>query len=50
MKTVTIPVVIRALELIKTSIENYIGNPDLGWIQKIVFTGTAYILRKTLSM
>ena len=34
MKTVTIPVVIRALGLIKTSIENYIerapGNPNLG--------------------
>ena len=54
MRTVTIPVVIGALGVIKKGTEKHLekisGSPNLGEMQKIALTGTAHILRKTLSM
>ena len=54
MKTVTIPVVIGALDMIKKKTEKHLekipGSPNLAEMQKIALTGTAHILRKTLSM
>ena len=53
MKTVTIPVVIGALGMIKKDTEEcpgIPGSPNLAEMQKIPFTDTAHILRKTLSM
>ena len=54
MKTVTIPDVIRALGMIKKGtkkhLEQILGNPNLAEMQKIVLTGTAHILGKTLPM
>ena len=54
LETVTIPVIVGALGTIGKGLDNYIkkipGNPSLPEIQKITLTGTAHILRKTLSM
>ena len=54
MKTVTIPVVIRALGMIKKGTDKHLqkipGSPNLDEMQKKALTGTAHILRKTLSM
>ena len=54
MKTVTIPVVIGALGMIKKGTEKHLekipGIPNRGEIQKIALTRTAHILRKTLFM
>ena len=54
MKTVTIPDVIRALGMIKKGtkkhLEQILGNLNLAEMQKIVLTGTAHILGKTLPM
>ena len=54
MKTVTILVVIEALGMIKKGTEKHLekkpGSPNLSEMQKIALTGTAHILRKTLSM
>ena len=54
MKTVTIPVVIGALSMIKKGTEKHLekipGSPNLAEMQKIALTGAAHILRKTLSM
>ena len=53
MKTVTIPVVIGTLGMIKKGIEKHLekipGSLSLDGMQKIVLTVTAHILRKTLS-
>ena len=50
----TIPVVIGALDMIKKGTEKHLekipASPNLGEMQKIALTGTAHILRKTLSM
>ena len=54
MKTVTIPVVIGALGMIKKGTEKHLekipGSPNLAEMQKIALKGTAHILRKTISM
>ena len=54
METVTIPAVIGALGMIKKGTEKHLekipGSPKLNEMQKIALTGTAHILRKTLSM
>ena len=54
MKIVTIPVMSGGLGMTEKSIEKYLekipGSPSLAELQKIALTGTAYILRKTLSM
>ena len=54
MKTVTVPVVIGAFGMIKKGTEKRLekipGSPNLNEMQKITLTGTAHILRKTLSM
>ena len=54
IKTVTIPVVIRTLGMIKKGTKKHLekipGSLNLAQMQKIALTGTAYILRKTLSM
>ena len=54
MKTKVIPVVIGALGMIKNGTSDLIkqipGNLDINEIQKITLTGTAHILRRTLSM
>ena len=54
MKTVTIPVVITALGMIKKGTEKYLeqipGDPNLAEMQKTALTDTAHILRRTLSM
>ena len=54
MKTVTIPVVIGALGMIKKGAEKHLekipGSINLAEMQKKVLTGTVHILRKTLSM
>ena len=54
MKTVTIPGVVGALVMIKKGTEKHLeqirGSPNLAEMQKIALTGTAHILRKTLSM
>ena len=54
MKTVTIPVVIGALGMIKKSTEKHLekipGSQNLGEMQKITLSGTTHILRKTLSI
>ena len=54
MKTVTIPVVIGALVMIKKGTEKHLQkipeSPNLGEMEKISLTGTAHIPRKTLSM
>ena len=47
LKTVTIPVVIGALGMIKKGTEKSL---NLAEMQKIALTGTAHILRKTFSM
>ena len=52
LKTKTIPVVIRALGMIKRDTQNFIeqipGKSTLQEMQKIVLTNTAHILRKWL--
>ena len=54
IKTVTIPVVIGTLGMIKKGTKKHLekipGSLNLAQMQKIALTGTAYILRKTLSM
>ena len=54
MKTVPVPVLIGALGVIKKATEKDLekipGCPNLAEMQKIALIGTAYILRKTLSM
>ena len=54
MKTTTAPVIIGALGFVKKGKENYIGkNPGnirITELQKTFLTGTAYILRRTLSI
>ena len=54
MKDTTIPVVIRALGLIKKGLEKYTkqipGNIKIRELQKIALLGTSRILRKTLSI
>ena len=54
MKTVTIPVVIWVLGIIKKGTEKHLekirGSPNVAEIQKIALTGTACIQRKTFSM
>ena len=51
MKTVTIPVVIGVLGMIKKSTEKHLekipGSQNLGEMQKIARSGTTHILRKT---
>ena len=53
MKTVTIPVVVGTLGMIKKGtgkhLEQIPGSPKLAEMQKIVLTGTAHTLTKTLS-
>jgi hypothetical protein len=53
-KTTTIPVVIGALGLVKKRIEKYTdkipGNINIHEVQKIALLGTAYILRRVLSI
>ena len=53
-KTKTIPVVIRALGMIKKGTQNFIDQitvkPSLQEMQKIVLTNTTHILRKVLSI
>ena len=53
-KTVTMPVVIGALDMIKKGNEKHLqkipGSPNLAEMQKIALTGTTHILRKILSM
>ena len=50
----TIPFVIGALDMIKKGTEKYLekipGSSNLAEMQKIAPTGTAHILRKTLSI
>ena len=54
LKTTVIPVVIGALGMVKRKSENDIKqipeNPCLQELQKIVLNGTAYLLRRVLSM
>ena len=54
MKTSTVPVAVGALGLITKGLGYYIneipGHIDVEIVQKIVFLGSAYILRKTLSI
>ena len=54
MKTITIPVVIEALRLIKKGLEKYIqqipGNIKIHELQKITLLETSHILRKALSI
>ena len=54
MKTVTVSVVIGALGMIKKGTEKHLenmgGSPNFAEMQEITFTGTAHIIRKTLSM
>ena len=54
MKTVATPVVTGTLGMIKEVAEEHLeqtpGSPNLVEMQKIALTGTAHILRKTLSM
>ena len=54
MKTVTIPVVIGTLGMIKKGTEKHLEKIprtlNLDEMQKLAFTVTAHILRKTLSM
>ena len=52
MKTLRIPVVIGALGMIKkgTTEKQKPGSQNLAEMQKIALTGTAYTLRKNLSM
>ena len=54
MKTVTTPVVTGTLGMIENVAEEHLeqipGSPNLVEMQKIALTGTANILRKTLSM
>ena len=54
LKTVTIPFVIGALDMIKKGTEKYLekipGSSNLAEMQKIAPTGPAHILRKTLSI
>ncbi|XP_013404332.1 uncharacterized protein LOC106169420 [Lingula anatina] len=53
-RTITIPVVIRALGLVKKGLEKYTdkipGNTNIHEVQKIVLLGTTHILRRMLSM
>ena len=53
-KTKTIPVVIRALGMIKKGTQNFIdqipGKPSLQEMQKAVLTNTTHIPRKVLSI
>ena len=54
LKTITVPVVIGALGLVKKGAENYIsnsytpGNIRITELQKIVLLGTAHTLRRPL--
>ena len=52
MKSVVIPVVIRALGMIKKGTEKHLkqipGSPNLAEMQKIALTGIAHILRNSL--
>ena len=54
MKTQIVPVVIRALGVVKKGIEKQIdkipGNVNVTELQKIALLGSAHILRKVLSM
>ena len=54
MKTVTIPVAIGALSMIKRILKKHLeqtpGSPNLAEMQKIALTETAHNLRKTLSV
>jgi len=54
MKRTTVPVIIGAFGLVKKRTENYIGkipgNIRITELQKIIFLGTARILRRTLSI
>ena len=54
LKLTLIPVVVGALGTVKKGTNEYIqqfpGNPSLTEIQKTVLTGTAYMLRKALSI
>jgi len=54
LKGITVPVIIGALGMIKKGGENHLdkisARPQLQEIQKVVFTSTAHILRKTLSI
>ena len=54
MKTITVPVIIGALGLVKKGTENYIGkipgNIRITELKKTVLLGTAHILRRTLSI
>ena len=54
MKNVTIAVMIGALGMVKKGTEKHLeqtpGGLNLAQMQKVALTGTAHILRKTLSM
>ena len=54
LKGLSIPVVVRALGMIKKKSEDHIkripGNPCLQELQKKVLNGTAHLLRRVLSM
>ena len=54
MKTVTIPFVIGALDMIKKGTKKHLEeiprSPNLAEMQKIALKSTAHILTKTLSM
>ena len=54
LKTITVPVVIRALGVVKKGIEKYIdkipGKINITELQKIALLGSSHILRKFLSI
>ena len=54
MKTSTVPIVVGALGLIKSSLEKYVsqilGHIRIEELQKIALLGSAHILRRTLSI
>ena len=54
LKAIVIPVVVRALGMIKKKTEGHIkripGNPCLQELPKIILNGTAHLLRCVLSM
>ena len=54
LKAIVMPVVVGVFDMIKKKTEAHIkqisGNPSLQELQKIVLNGTAYLLRRVLSM
>ena len=54
MRTETVPVIVGALGLIREGMEQNLGKiygaSNMNELQKIIFLGTAYILRRFLSI